>query len=514
MSVHGIPGYLNTQCRPYPVVFSPEKNAKSIQKYSFPVVKRSSAEKCHETSAWLQKGSQCSVIHNGELPAIVENRSHLTKEQVGYYTTPEGIVDLNKKGISIAVDKRVALFFQQAILCYGMSGFTFSARGADDQIGTSPGMKFASSKSSFTMHKREAAHSSTVPTLIAHAKDGSTPNGFVFLKGGSSYYQHNATIGMHECVNGADELIDGKGQDHKLRDTAVKILNRVAQGLDPVQATKEFCRSFDKEVLSTSARLKQDDKRRFVLERYHEKIKKIQQAATDSVLFDRLIGVSVNPENPNEHVLREAVYKKRYDVIRLQEIVESRIGKRIADVKEKMDSHDRFLLEHMLLSTFSTTSERKILEKLFGKTVAFFENEIQPVPSALKGFRTQVQNLNQKYLKELDVLRRDLRSDFRKLSSAEYSYRAGVFKDLRTKVNHWTQEEFRENYRQTTGASVSQAWVSRMEQLSHLPKKNPGEYATPITQRRRYVTLEDAKRCAATFGVDAGIFLPSLFTSS
>lgn len=505
------PAMLNQKCMPYPEVFSHHRKAQSIQLNSFPVTKRGAAEKCHDVSEWLQKGSRCSLVHNGEDPIIVQNQRKLSKEQVAYYSTLQGTIDLNKKGINLAVEKRIALFLQQAILCYGMSQFTFSVSGADSQIGQAPSMRLSAPKQAYTIHKREAAHSSTIPTLIAHAKDGSTPNGFVYLKGGLSYYQHNATIGMHEWVNGADELIDGKKKDGKLRDTTVKTLNLVAQGLDPVEATKKFCSDFKDQVCRIAKSLDPDDGRKVVLDLYARKIEKIQQAAADPSLFDKLIGVIIDPSNPHEKILRKVVYQKRYDVIQLQEVIESRIGKRIAEVQKKMPSHEKSFLEYMILTEFSNTSEKKVLEKLFCKSTAYFEDEYQSNSKFLKAFKTRIHNLKVKHRSILNPLMRDLRADFRELSCAEFTYRAGVFKDLRTKVHHWTQEDFCSHYLKTTQNSVSQSWVSRMEQLSRIHTK--ATYHTPITQRRRYVTIEDGKRCAETFGVDPGIFFPCLFTS-
>jgi len=515
---------LDSYCSPYGELFSPPKNAESIKAFTFSLIKRQSAEKCHDCSPWLQKGSRCPVIHAGELAEVAENPKTLTQAQLDLYSTPEGIVSLNKEGIKIAIERRVALFFQQAILCYGMSSFTFSTRGADEQIGTSPAIKLATADGSSTIHKREAAHSSTVPALIAHAKDGSTPNGFIYLKGGSSHDQHNATIGMHECVNGADELIDGNGQDGKLRDTAVGIFNRVAQGLDPAKATEEFIRAFSQRIDAVANQLAAEDKRKLVLGAYRKKINKIQLAATQKVFYDRLIGVNVKSDDPREAKLREIIYKKRYDIIRLQEIVESRIGKRIDDVKSAMQPRDKAFIEYIVLKEFSETKERQILEKLIGKTAAVFEQEYGQKDDgaiwidgrqqrSLKAFKTRVSNLQEKYKQTITTLKRDLRADFRELSCAEFSYRAGVFKDLRTKLNSWTQRKFCEHYLVTTGYKVSQSWVSRMEQLSRVNVKGPNDYHTPINQRRRYVTVEDARRCSDTFGVDAGIFLPCLFTS-
>lgn len=165
---------LNEHCRPYPEQFSTTYKDSSIKESAFSIPKGRKVEKCNRNSPWKQDGSRCPVIDYGEAPRVIESLGQLSKEKSEFYSTPPGIVQLNKKGISLAVERRIALFFQQAILCYKMSSFTFSIGGADGQIGSSPALKLKGK-----VHKREAAHSSTIPSLIAYANDGSTPNGFI-----------------------------------------------------------------------------------------------------------------------------------------------------------------------------------------------------------------------------------------------------------------------------------------------------------------------------------------------
>ncbi|MEI8125946.1 MAG: hypothetical protein WCG42_09330, partial [Parachlamydiaceae bacterium] len=100
--------YFNSNCKPYSEVFSREQNARSLSTYAFPVQERGAAEKCHEASVWLQKGARCPVIHHGERSDIIANRKSLSRDQVTFYSTPEGIVDLNKDGIELALERRVA----------------------------------------------------------------------------------------------------------------------------------------------------------------------------------------------------------------------------------------------------------------------------------------------------------------------------------------------------------------------------------------------------------------------
>lgn len=487
-------------CNPYSLTFSHESMARSMKAHAFPFEAKRTPEKC-DGSPWLQKGSRCSYVAQGEKGDL----TNLLDAEFDKYVTPAGKVDLNRDGIALAVEKRVALFFQQTVLCYGMSDFTFSAKTADGQVGIAPKLTLkTASKKSITLN-REAAHSSTIPTLIATPKDNSsTP--FVFLKGGSSYYQHNATISMSECVNGADELLDGKGLEDKLRDRTIALINKVAQRtLNPVEATKKFCESFLEKAKFTAQSLEATDPRKFVLEQYVKEIEEIKE----SDAFDHLLGVTINPDHAQEKVLREVVYQKRYDVLQLQEVIESRIGKRISDFQKTMGTRSRPFLEHVLLEEFPQNKGLKVFEKLTGKTSAFLKNKTPPI--AQKSFQTRIKNLREIHKETLPALLQSIRDDFAELQRAEITYRAGLFKDLRTKVNSWTQAQFCSEHLKKTATRVSQSWVSRVEQLSRLSTKPT--YASPLSQRRRVLKIQEAKKCAKTFGVDAGLFLPGLFTS-
>lgn len=506
---------LNVSCKPSPVVFSPTASADSIQANAFPIVGRGTALKCENAASWLQKGYRCPVIDRGEDPAVLESKT-LTKKDLDNLKTPEGIVELNREGIAIAVERRVALFFQQSILCYRMSAFTFSAKGADDQIGTSPLITLKATDGSKIDLKREAAHSSTTPSLIAHAKDGSTPNGFVYLKGGTSHDQHNATIGMSQFVNGADELIDGKGSEGTLRAKVVELFNLAANGLSPQKATDQFIEAFYQRVAVVKNGLKEGDERKAVLEAYGKEIQEIQLASREKEFYDQMLGVIVDASTPNEKELREVLYKKRFEVIRLQEVVESRIGKKIADVKATLPKSEQTYLEDALLKEFSEHTDRIVLEKMLGKTAAVFDQTYDTSKmkanqkKAHKSFNTRITKIHCKHIEKIQKLMRDLRAEFRDLRCAEFSFRAGLFKDLRTRFKKWTQGEFIAAYAKT-GFTISQSGVSRLEQLSRTSSKSA--YKTPITQRRKYIPVEAAEKISAAFGIDTGCFLPSLITS-
>jgi hypothetical protein len=323
---------------------------------------------------------------------------------------------------------------------------------------------------------------------------------------------------MDQCVNGADELVDGKGsEDGRLREQAVKILNLVADGLDPVAGTLAFLTAFEEEIDALTPGLERSDPRRAVLLAYRSGIEEIHaRAQVDRTLFDQLIGIHVGGETPEHDKLRTVLYQRRYDMIRAAEAIENRIGKKIADAREKMGARDRSLLEMVMLKEFSSARDRKVLEKLLSKTAAVLEEECMEglndkEKTGLKSFQTRIRNLHEQHQTVIAELKRALRASFRELSSMEMAYRARLFKDLR-QARGWTQREFCAAYLKATGERVSQAWVSRMEQLVRLDTQVA--YLTPATQRRRYVTFEDVKKCAKVFDIDAGLFLPGVCTQA
>lgn len=326
--------------------------------------------------------------------------------------------------------------------------FIFSCLGADFQIGSSSAITLTSSTSSQKI-KREAAHSSTIPTLLAQAFPDQAP--FVYLKGGSSYFQHNTTIGMCELVNGADELIDGNNdKSNKLRTKTIDLINTVALGiLTPEKATLEFMKKFLLQAKIEIDNLKYNptDGRLAVLKKYQEIIQRIQEAASDPTFFDRQIGVQIeNNESKETAELRKIIYKRRIETIRHQEISESIIAKKIADTKKEMSTSDKGFLEDVLLSSFQDNSEKLIFEKLFAKTHAIIEKAGNSSdPKALKTYKTRITNVKKKYSTLIDNLARDLRIEFRKLSASEFSLRAQVFKDLRMARN-WSQIDFCDEY--------------------------------------------------------------------
>lgn len=539
-------GRLETLCQQYPVIVDPIRREVSLKKTGAPLTERASTVKIERQSPWLQKGSQAPIIDYGETVGIPKRRKrynlsewlgNLNPQKYDYYTSPKGIVALNREGIEAALDRRVSLFFQQAIMCHGLSGLKFFTAGADMQLGSASEIDVVCTDGRRTVFKREAAHSSTIPTLKARARDGSTPDGFVFMKRGFGNALHQSTIGMHECVNGADELVDGKGVDKiggkgaakrgdgKLRHLAIRILNRTAKGdSTPEESFKSFLETFSQRCIIEIERLESTDPRRKVLKIYRQYADDVREAADAEDFFDNLVGVFISQSTTKEEEsLREVVLKRRYQIIREQGRIEEEIGKKIQEIRDQVNTKEVSLVECMLLKD-ATDREKIFLEKLFGKTVAVYETDYFDAVdregvrhfnkrdiTSIKSFNTRITNLKNKYQANLDVLQRDLRHLFRELYAAELSYRSRLFRDIRRVVKKWTQIEFCHHYTESTGQDISPSGVSRLENLARKPHKLV--YKTPIKQRRKILTLSEAERAAQTFKIDLGLFFPALFTS-
>ncbi len=476
-----------------------------------PAAKRHPAEKYTRKDPWKQEGSKSPVIDNGE---VLDEEYGSAKE-----------VSINRDGIEMAVEQRVSLFFQQALCCYKMP-FHFACKGAEEQLGSSPAQNIVNAQGTFR-RKREAAHSSTVPCLLAYPKqqwDAYTsnpenvqkPRPFVYLKGSYAYHQHNATIGMGECVNGADERIDGRtSEEGKLRTKTVAVINALAQGcIDPIEGTKRFLNDFHTEVLQQIDVLPEGDRRRGVLRIYKQHIEAIQMEADDPAYFDRLLCVQIDPNDPQEPVLRRVVYQERLKIIRFGAAMEMKIAKRIEAFKQgfRQKSYAEFMIMHHAIGR-----ERKILERLFGKTVAVLEEEYAQTlddkdKKRWKRFQTSVKNLSAKQEQALDVLMRDLRQDFRELFRTERLYRSTLFRNMRNQVRAWTQRDFTDRFKEKYPREpMSSSTVSRLEQMAR-PNTKP-VYQTPLNQRRKEISIDKALQCADTLRVDPGLFLPALFAT-
>lgn len=447
---------------------------------------------------------------------------------------PEALVEQYADSIEMHVDQRVALFFQMAILCYKMP-FHFSSSGeAEEQYGSAPTLKLSEIEG--TNHPYEAAHSSTSPCLyackrsewdayqaaLAQKKPAQMPTQVVYCKYGYGYQRHNSTNALPKSVNETDSLIDWKmkSQGTILRTSTIALSNKLGTGeLDPVQATKVFVRTF-KQRVKVVLEHAPNDKVRPVLEKYLEQIKAIQQRIkTSDSFFDELLDIKMGEEDERSALLREVVYKKRFEIIRADQLIDARIKCRLqqANITYKRGESRDYLKFALIMK--SVGNERTMLRKLFCKTDAIFDEKYpQTLQNAAQkrrylAFKKRVEAFTEKHKTVIENLLRDIRCDIREMKRAEQIFRASLFQDLIIKVNKWTRKEFVRQFKQKYDReSMSGPMVSRLTQPARTPRKTV--YKTPEGQRYKEMSISKAEKCAKILKVEAGIFFPSVFAST
>lgn len=415
------------------------------------------------------------------------------------------------------VARRVQLFFQQAILCY-KTPFVFEADGAEDQIGKGTSVKFCH----HITHKTQAAHSSTLPCLIAIPKDDAgalvPERKFVFLKYSHAYALHNSTYELPIEVNQTDTYLDGKTTEAKLRTAALALLNRVAAGeLNPQQATSEFLEKFQERLNESIDHLAVDDPRRLVAQIYLEQVETIiEDAEAGDDYFDAILGVQLPGATD---VLRRVVFERRYRVIQEAEFIESQIARAIFNLQRTLTRRAPrhlkkvdYRLRYALLNGAGNERERRFYEKLFccssQQLLAGVADDATKRAKLIKTF----ESFEVKHADGIAKLRRDIRTLRRRMQRLEFQFRADLFRGLRVEYRHLTQRAFADAFKQHhPDEPMSQAMVSRLEQPARLP--TPRVYLSPVNQRRKEMTFEKARLIAQEFGVEAGLFQPCLVAS-
>lgn len=458
----------------------------------------------------------------------------VTAEQWEWYNNPAAKIEANLDRIEQHVDRRIQLFFMQLICCY-RTPYHFEWVGANDEYGK--GNKITVKNPNGRGTKKvdtEAAHSGTFPCLMAYPKaeweQGNKANGFVYLKYGRSYLDNNGTVEFEKYLNGADTLIDGKGEEKKLRNAVIEVLNANAEGkYGPTRGIREFARLFEEHVIKSQRflaekkkKLASDHTRSLILNRYLARIQEVKFVLdNDPGYCDQLLGVKVG-DHPREAALRDIVYRKRFKLIQDCEAIESQIARTILTSQNAMlGKHNTSLknvdyrLRYILLEDVNPTF-KKCLEKLFCTSLAQLQADIERNEERLRAFeRTErISNFRTQHGPAIENLKRDLRAHFRALDNLELSYRSELFKGLRRDLNRWYQKDFVPKYKaKYPNDSMSNSMVSRLEQRTRAIGEERA-YKTPLNQRRKDITEQKAIRIADTFGVDAGLFLPAVVSSA
>jgi hypothetical protein len=467
-------------------------------------------------------------IKDYELYELKRKERILTPEHCYRFFDRHRLIDEKKDLIELHISRRVQLFFQQAILCYN-TPFYYEADSALDQVGQGGSLNIPAvfyngiALTQESTHKTQAAHSSTLPCLYAYPKDiyGNLirDQRFVFLRYTNYYKQQNATVELPIEVNQVDSRLDGTSQQNKLRQDAIILINQVARSkMNPTDATKKFLSKLVERIAQLGNELSPEDARRDVLWIYFTHVREIGNGVVNSSqIFDQIMGVKLSP---SDEVLRNVVYRKRYEVIQEAECIECEIAHRIFDAEKRIfgsivQSFKKvdYRLRIVLLQRSSTSREKQFYEKYFCASLEQLFANLAAKQAKLRKVRDEINAFNQYQWQQIYLLGDDLSRQFSRLENLELEYRAKLFKGLRKDYAHWYQREFVEAFKAIyPNEPMSQPMVSRLEQPTRL-KPGEGFYCTPENQRRKEINISKAQKIADTYGIDVGLFLACLITS-
>ncbi len=435
-------------------------------------------------------------------------KQRATKSMVESLKDKTFLIQESEEMIETHIDKRIALFFQELIVCYDVP-FFFEIGETQHQAPSAPTLAKKAGGEEVKV-PFNSAHSSTIPCLYAYPRKewvewGKNPEGkekpkpFVYLKGSHVYNSQNATIEMIKLVNSADISLDGtRHSADQLRTKSIDLINKTAKGvLTPQMAFLAFLKE-TKQILES--KVKSSDVKpeiRAILDIYLERIEAALTEAENGSYLDQLLDVRIDGEKREAGQLRSILYKRRFDIIRRSVEKQSVIAKRIEEVSAKILGIDRRppnfrkALKQKVFALATSANEKKTLAKLFNVSQEQLKKD-------LEGKRTTSANklINDPRFKgDFDNLMREIRKECRELVKEEFAFRAQVTRDLR-QFKGWRQVDLAESYKSKFKLSISQPTISRLENTIKL------------------VDGAIAHRLAELFEVDPGIFFPALFTSA
>ncbi|NGX33850.1 MAG: hypothetical protein K1060chlam1_00192 [Candidatus Anoxychlamydiales bacterium] len=478
---------------------------------------------------WQLQVYNVNSIVDEKLGEIKLDGGHVSDKQWEIYEDINKVIEEYRERIEQHLDRRIQLFFMQ-LICTWKTPYHFEWVEANDQYGKGCNNKLKKGKDQTTIFETVAAHSSTLPCLIAYPieaweryerEEENKPEGFVYLKYGHSYLQHNGTLELALCFNQADSLIDGTHNNSRLRNEALKIVNAVAKGeYGPKEGMKHFIRQLEI-FIERGEKLQPSVSRLHALHCYSQRLREVKrEMIEDDGYFDQLLGVKV-AEHMQEDILRKIVYQKRFKLIQKCEDIESKIARDILDAQNRMLKTRKknlksldFRLRYILLEDMDSIFRRKI-ERLFCTTLEQLQTGIEKNEKRLRAFeeRAKIRFFRQSHAKEIAKLKAILHARFRELDNEELNYRSELLKGLRWNLNSWTQRALAEAYKKRFPLdSMSNSMASRLEQRTHAAYETK-VYLTPLNQRRKDLSEERAKRISTTLGVDAGLFLPAIVSS-
>jgi hypothetical protein len=538
------------------VVFSPFQSDLSLMYETFPAVKP--VQKGKRQDKWDPKPSEeqpgkqeahnCISIRDPLRAKIIKknNTSWHTKDILEVkdthrvmQSTPLQLTEYYKDLIQHHVAARVALFFEQAVVCHD-TPFHFEIADTEGQFFVAPTLKVQSESGSRKDIKYQAAHSSTIPGLKAclrkDFKSNTKPTYFSFLEGAHLGIQGNATVGLPDWVNKMDTLIDGHSKrKNGLRGDTIAIINQVAHAkINPLQATRQFLDHLHEKLLNKPKRSKtMTVEKREVIKVYLEQVQEMKALAAfphnlkmQHPFFDSLLNVNVSQEKGEDiPVIRKIVFKRKYEVIREAQLLESKIKEIIDEgITHFTPEYQHFVRLCLIYQTRNDPSLLKALEKLFCISVPTIKQNSKLCASLEKEYKG-----DQTFY---DNRLRDIRIQLRRFRKMEQSFQAMLLKEFRQDLRGYTQKKLSDkiveviakekleelakakpDHKKITAlesTATSPSTISRLENSRiHIIKS----FKTPEEQRRKPLNLHYAKVISDALEIQPGHFFCSFFNA-
>ncbi len=453
---------------------------------------------------------------------------------------------------------RVALFFQQAVMCY-QTPFHFKIAHTEGQYFKAPTLWIKKEGGKVTPIKYQAAHSSTIPGLIACVRSEFTgvpedagedsdddrasvatepeePRYFVFLKGSQMEMMGNSTNGLPDFVNKVDTLIDGKSTGKQgLRPETIELINKVALAqLTPNNATRKFLERLKVQIEERPKKSKaMTNQKRAVLAIYLERVKEMLELAqvsdnakTQHPFFDPLLDVNVGEENEKDiPKIRNIVFKEKIKIIRESQLLDSQIQLDIEEeLKNKKHENKHFVRQCLLYSFKSDPFFRQALEKVFAISIPDMERNrtlIQSLKTEYEQNKSFYQNLartvrqrvhNYQKLEQCfqAILIRRFRNELRGISQAKLADRVSEVIDEKVEEEEEKDDPDDVAIARYRSLPTSKSTICRLENSRmHVVEG----FSTPTTQRFKALDLTMAEVIADALRVQKGHFYASLFAS-
>jgi len=443
---------------------------------------------------------------------------HANPLSVQQLPTHAALVDDYASMIEEHVERRILFFFQQAISCY-RSGLHFEAKGAMHQAKSATKITIKRGATTAEKITRQAAHSSTLPCLVAYSKQAwdahiatptqPKPPGYIYLKNTDYYRINNATMNMPRWINDADREIDEKRSTSLLRDKALVIINSTSLGLQtPDGAVTLFMRDAIFEVDAAKQRLvlsNQQPEVVRVLDYYARYFRHFQTEIRGSFCFlGRNLDICFDPAMVQANQKR-LVLKLRYGAIRKIQVQQSKLIQKIAGVRKNIltllnrnrkPAYFEPAFRTKIIASANGDKNKQRIQKLFNFSSHNFEHKIN---QKAQGQQTRFNNTkallnNLPIHTEINNLTVVLVREMGQMRQASVAQRATTTFQFRT-INQWTQKE------------LGQKWMSAYPHA----KATSQSTVSRIERGTRIISDAESLQISTLFKVDQTLFMPQAF---